>query len=368
MRFGAVNPADEAATAALRAACASRRRTIGLTVPGTALRGWALDGLHAQALQGNDSHWQDCDFAGARLDAACLRNARLEACTLVGSRWIALDASGLQAPGSDWAGAVVEDSRFDGAALVAADFSAAWLTDSRFDRAQLDGARFDEAQADGVSLRGASAVGARFAGARLAGADFRGADLRDAVFSMAQLEGADFRGATLDGACFDGARRGGARFDATAGAAGARPPPTPGDHAPGGPSPEADRLEALLATWLAAMPQGPEAAREPMALLGALLRRAGLPGDVGTPAPTGADSAAGAALAPLLNLLGALESGQTLPADGDAAAEAQWQALAGSLFPDLADAPERADWEALAQRLATLLPRPPDAGKGRAGR
>ena len=65
MRLGRRTPADQAAISALREACASRRRTVGLVLPGTALRGWALDGLHAQALQGDGSHWQDCDFAGA---------------------------------------------------------------------------------------------------------------------------------------------------------------------------------------------------------------------------------------------------------------------------------------------------------------
>ena len=377
--LGPTAPDDDVATTALRAACASRRRTAGLVLPAAGLRGWRLDGLHAQALQGDGSLWQGCDFAGARFDAACLRNARLDGCTLVGSRWMALDASGLQAPGSDWTGVVVEDSRFDGAALTGANFSAAGLTDTRFARAQLDGARFDAAQADGVSFRGASAVAASFAGARLAGADFRGADLRDAVFSAAHLEGADFRGATLDGAVFDGARRSGARFDA---APPAEPGPPPAERGPPSP-PTAERLEALLGPWLAALPQGAQTAREPMALLSALLRRAGLPGEVAPPLPT---AAGGAALAPLLDLLRRLQSGDTLPADGDAAAAAGWQALAYSLFPainqtgrgqdspgapdgpggpdaaDAADAPDAADWEALAQQLAAVLAPLPRVG------
>lgn len=347
---GAPAASDTAADGAWRAACASRRRTVGLVVPAAGLRGWVLDGLHAQAMQGDGSHWQGCDFAGACFDGARLRQARLEACSLVGSRWIALDAIGLQAPGSDWSGAVVEDSQFDGAALAGADFSAAWLTDSGFARANLDGACFEEAQADGVSFRGASAVGARYMGSRLAGADFRGADLRDAVFSAAHLEGADFRGATLDGANFDGARCSGARFDlAPPTRPGQAPQAAPGTPPRDQPPLDTERLEALLAPWLAPLPHGTEAAREPMALLTALLQRAGLLADAARPLPAAAGNTA---LAPLLDLLRALETGDALPS----APEPQWQALVAALFPALADAPDAPDWEALAQVLARTPP------------
>ena len=41
MSLRVMSPEDTAATVALRAACASRRRTVGLLVPSTGLRGWA---------------------------------------------------------------------------------------------------------------------------------------------------------------------------------------------------------------------------------------------------------------------------------------------------------------------------------------